>query len=154
MAFSVAGTIRVRVLTNVTTGVDTTVDVTLPYEESSIDDDPGNVKVTTNAVAGTREVPTRHNIEWTITFPWTSDAIAAAQLMLSAGTVISFEVCRNPTAATANRIYEVVRYTTVGKRSAPNKVDDVTRLTIVGAGGDYYPEQVGRTNLPSPFSAD
>lgn len=152
MAFSVSGKVRIRTL--YVNGVATTIDVTAFYSEAETSADPGNVSTTTNGVLGTRMTPTRTKVEWSLTFPWVDSQVAQIQSVVTPGNVISFEVCPNPTAAPANQIFSVVDQTTVGKRTDPKKVDDVTRLTIVGEGGDFYPEQVGRAGFPGVFAGN
>jgi hypothetical protein len=41
----------------------------------------------------------------------------------------------------------------VGPRESTQKPADVDRWSITGEGGDWYPEQLGRAGLPSPFSS-
>jgi hypothetical protein len=103
-----------------------------------------------------------NNPDWSIEIVPRAGTIAGLNAALRPGTTISFEVIKNPytdhlwTAATpANAlIIEVVQKTLVTTRPDTLPGKGLGKRTITGKTGNYFPEQVGRTNLPAPFNAD
>jgi hypothetical protein len=147
MGYSVRGTVRVRVLNTVA------VDLNAAYGEFMCTGDPQMQNVDLNTQLGSRRVGTKYHPSWRISFPWHSTQLANLQLVFKPGNIVSFEIIRNPEDAAGEQSVEVVVESCVGPRARTPKPADVDPGSITGEGGDWYPEQLGRAGLPSPFSS-
>jgi hypothetical protein len=146
---STRGTLRVRVLN----GTAITA-ITVCYAELTLDVDPTLVDVTVSCNTGTRKFPVRADPSGSVSYPIDLDNVNSVNAIMRPGNIVSFELCKNPLAAVGVRVYEVIVETAIGKKSEQHKAMDVGRITIPFESGDWYPEQVGRAGLPTPFDQE